>query len=83
MVPNLTRPGRGWISAVLQDCPFEWPDRATAVRALLSAGPHVAAARQVGTEAVRRAVADSLAPFRTGRGGYRQRNRFRSVIASP
>jgi SAM-dependent methyltransferase len=64
------------------DCLFEWPDLATAVRAYLSAGPFVAAARRVGAEPVRRAVAASLAPFRRPDGGYRQDNRSRYAIAS-
>jgi ubiquinone/menaquinone biosynthesis C-methylase UbiE len=64
------------------DCPFEWPNLATAVRAYLSAGPFVAASRQVGVEPVRRAIVASLAPFRIGDGGYRQRNRLRYFIAS-
>jgi hypothetical protein len=38
--------------------------------------------RQAGAEAVQRAIADALAPFRTSEGGYRQRNRLRYVIAS-
>jgi hypothetical protein len=64
------------------DCPFEFPDLETAVRGHMSAGVQVAAVQQVGEDAVRRAVADSLAPFRTSEGGYRQRNRLRYVIAS-
>jgi SAM-dependent methyltransferase len=64
------------------DCPFEFPDLDTAVRGLLSAGPMVAAGRRVGDEAVRQAVAGALAPFRTGEGGYRLRNKLRYVIAA-
>jgi SAM-dependent methyltransferase len=64
------------------ECVFAFPDLETAVRGLMSAGVMVAAARQVGAEPVQRAIAESLAPFRTEQGGYRQRNRFRYVIAS-
>jgi SAM-dependent methyltransferase len=64
------------------ECTFAFPDLETAARGLMSAGTLVAAARQVGTDEVRRAVADSLTPFRTSAGGYRQHNRFRFVIAS-
>jgi SAM-dependent methyltransferase len=63
------------------DCPFEFPDLETALRGHMSAGPVAAAIRQAGAEAVRRAIAESLAPFRTSDGGYCQRNRFRYVIA--
>ena len=42
----------------------------------------VVAARQVRAEALRQAIAESLASFRTSAGGYRQRNNFRYVIAS-
>ncbi|MCL6647794.1 MAG: class I SAM-dependent methyltransferase [Chloroflexi bacterium] len=78
----LERAGLAPLTGGEVDCPFEWPDLDTAVRALMSAGPFVAAAERVGNEAVRRAVAESLAPFRTSEGGYRQRNRFRYAIAA-
>lgn len=64
------------------ECPFEFPDLETALRGLLSAGVMVAAARRAGQERVRQVVAESLAPFRTSDGSYRQRNVFRFVIAS-
>jgi len=64
------------------DCSFEFPDLETAVRGNMSAGPTAVAIRQAGAEAVQRAIAESLAPFRTSEGGYRQRNRFRYVIAA-
>jgi SAM-dependent methyltransferase len=64
------------------DCLFEFPDLETAVRGMMSAGVMVAAAQRAGVEMVQRAVADSLAPFQTSAGAYRQRNRFRYVIAS-
>lgn len=64
------------------DCPFEFPDLGTAVRGHLSAGPAAAAVRQAGVEAVRQAIAEALAPFRMNGRGYRQRTRFRYVVAS-
>ncbi len=64
------------------DCPFEYPDLEAAVRGNMSSGPAAVAVRQAGAEAVRQAIAESLAPFRTSEGGYRQRNRFRYVIAA-
>jgi SAM-dependent methyltransferase len=64
------------------DCPFEFPDLATAIRGTMSPGPAAAAIRQADAGAVQRAIAESLAPFRTSAGAYRQRNRFRYVIAT-
>jgi hypothetical protein len=52
------------------------------VRALTSAGVAVAAGERAGDEAVRRAVAGALAPFRTAAGGYRLRNTLRYVVAA-
>jgi SAM-dependent methyltransferase len=64
------------------DCPFEFPDLETAVRGHISTGVAAVAMRQAGAEAVQRAIAEALAPFRTGEDGYRQRNRLRYVIAT-
>ncbi|HEY7094969.1 MAG TPA: class I SAM-dependent methyltransferase [Ktedonobacterales bacterium] len=63
-------------------CPFEFADLETAVRGSMSSGPAAAAIQQAGAEAVRQAIAESLAPFRTSEGAYRQRNTFRYVIAT-
>jgi SAM-dependent methyltransferase len=63
-------------------CPFAFVDLAMAVRALMSAGPMVAAARRAGDEEVRRAVAEALAPFGTADGGYRLRNTLRYVFGA-
>jgi len=88
----LSAPGR--VEALLQqagltplssgevDCPFEFPNLETAVRGHMSSGPAAVAIRQAGVEAVQQAIAESLAPFRTSEGGYRQHNRFRYVIAA-
>jgi ubiquinone/menaquinone biosynthesis C-methylase UbiE len=64
------------------DCLFEFSDLETAVRGHLSTGVAALAIRQAGAEAVQRAIAEVMAPFRTGERAYRQRNRFRYVIAS-
>lgn len=64
------------------DCVFAFPDLETAVRGHMSAGPAALATRRASPEAVRQAIAESLAAFRTSDGGYRQRNRFRYVIAA-
>jgi hypothetical protein len=63
-------------------CPFEFHDLATAVCGLMSRGLSAAAIRQAGAEAVQRALAEELSPFRTSKGGYRLRNSFRYVIAA-
>lgn len=62
-------------------CPFEYPDEATALAAISSAGPVVRAVRHAGAEAVRQAILTSLIPYKLETGGYRQENRFRYVIA--
>jgi SAM-dependent methyltransferase len=70
------------LASAVVDCLFEFPDLETAVRGTMSSGPAAAAIQQAGAEAVRQAIAESLAPFRTSGGGYCQRNRFRHVIAT-
>ncbi len=64
------------------DCPFDFPDLQTAVRGHLSSGPAATAIRQAGVEAVQHAIAEAMTPFRRSDGSYRQRNRFRYVIAA-
>ena len=61
---------------------FAWPDDKTAWKAISSAGPTVMAVRYAGEEQVKRRVLDSLAPFRTSTGGYREENTYRYVIAT-
>jgi SAM-dependent methyltransferase len=77
----MARAGLTPLASGAVDCSFEFPDLATAVTGIMSAGAAVAAARQLGAKVVRQAIAESLAAFRTGKGTYRQRNRFRYVIA--
>lgn len=38
--------------------------------------------RYVGEEKVKQVVLDSLAPFKTSNGSYREENKFRYVIAT-
>jgi SAM-dependent methyltransferase len=64
------------------DCPLEFPDLEAAVRGHMSTGHAAAAIRQAGVEAVQRAIVETLPPYRTAQGGYRQRNRLRYVIAA-
>ena len=60
---------------------FAWPDNETAWKAISSAGPTVMAVQYAGEEKVKQVVLDSLLPFRTSTGGYREENTFRYVIA--
>lgn len=61
---------------------FAWPDDDTAWKAIGSAGPTVMAVRFAGEEKVRQAVLNSLMPFKTSTGGYREENTYRYVIAT-
>lgn len=64
------------------DVVWSYPDEATLLRALLSAGPAVKAIDNAGEAAVVAAVHRALGPFRDSGGGYRLENRFRYLIAS-
>lgn len=61
---------------------LEFADDATLVRQLLAPGPIVLAAQAAGEPRVRSAILESLARFRTPRGGYRLRNEWHYLIAS-
>jgi hypothetical protein len=74
---GLTPSGSGTV-----DCPFIFSNLNMAVRAIMSSGAAVAAIQRVGTEAVQRAIADSLLAFQTSQGGYYQQNKLRFAIAS-
>ena len=63
------------------DCPFIYPDEATALRGMLSPGPAVAAMKKAGESHIREAVRAALQPFRGNNGGYHLKNRFRYLIA--
>jgi len=78
----LEQAGLAPVNAGEVDCPFEYPDSETALQASMSAGPAVAAARRVGAERVRQALADAFVPFRTSDGRYAFRNRFSYVVAA-
>jgi SAM-dependent methyltransferase len=64
------------------DCPWIYPDLATALRGQLSAGPMSLAIRTSGESKVRDALERAIEPFRTAAGGYRIENKFRYVIAT-
>jgi SAM-dependent methyltransferase len=53
------------------DCPWEFPDQATLLRGILSAGPAVRAIEHSGEDAVREAVLTACAPFHRDDGSYR------------
>jgi len=63
------------------ECIWGYADLDTALRGLLSAGPAVRAVRHAGAAVVRRAVAESIAPYRTAQGSYRIENTFRFLVA--
>lgn len=61
---------------------WEYPDEATALRGLLSAGPAVRAIRHAGEPAATAAVKRAIAPYQEADGHYRLRNAIRSVIVT-
>lgn len=60
---------------------FEYPNEGDMVRTMLSAGMVVLAARTSGEEAVRAAIVESLAPFRTSTGSFRLENEWHYLLA--
>lgn len=64
-------------------CPFDYADDDELLGPLLASGLGRAAGRQAGPGAVRAAVLERMAPFRTANGGYRLRNVFRVLVARP
>ncbi len=63
------------------ECPFVYPDLATAWRGMGASGPFRKAIETAGEDAVREAFFDAHAPYRRPDGSYRQENVFRYVIA--
>ena len=61
---------------------FVPPDRETALRALLSAGPAMRAIAAAGEERVTVAATGAIAPYRTSSGGYAIENVWRYLIAT-
>jgi SAM-dependent methyltransferase len=61
---------------------FEFPDAEAVARGMLSAALAVLAIRAGGEEAVRAAILEALARYRTPSGGYRLENEWHYVIAS-
>jgi SAM-dependent methyltransferase len=65
------------------DSPFIYPEEATAVRGLNSAGVAVRAMENSSVEAVTQAHARAIAPFRQPDGSYRIKATFRCLLAEP
>jgi SAM-dependent methyltransferase len=63
-------------------CLFEYPDDETAWKGHSSPGPLVGAIRYAGEDKIKKAILDSLVPYKTASGGYRQENSFRYKIAT-
>ena len=61
---------------------WAYPDRETALRGLLAAGPAVKAIGVAGEERVAVAVTDAIAPYRTASGAYLLENTWRYLIAT-
>ena len=64
-------------------CTFAYPDTASAVAALSSAGPVVRVAEHAGTEAVRLDIEAFLAQHVRADGSYAIRNPFRYAVSTP
>lgn len=62
---------------------YEYADEEDLVRGMLGAGGSAAAITFAGEEAVRTAIVDALALYRTASGGYRLENEWRYLIARP
>jgi hypothetical protein len=60
---------------------FEYPDEQTMLERMLSAGAVVEAIAHTGEDAVRAAVAEAMAPFRTPSGAYRLQNEWHFLVA--
>lgn len=64
------------------ECVWDYPDEATALRGLLSAGPAMRAMQHAGEAAVRDATAQFIAPFKAASGQYQIRNKARYLSAT-
>jgi len=64
------------------ECPWDYPDEKTALRALLSAGPAIRATQNKGEDVVRQVFLNAIAPFKTASGGYHLKSSFRYIIAT-
>ena len=62
-------------------CPFDYADEEELLGQVLGSSVGRAAVRRTGPVAVRSAVLDRVAPYRTAGGGYRLENVFRVLVA--
>lgn len=62
-------------------CPWIFPDMATALRGMLSAGPAARAIRNSSVKRARDAVTAAITPYRTASGAYRLSNTFRYLVS--
>jgi SAM-dependent methyltransferase len=60
---------------------FRFPNDEAMTRGLMSPGPIAAAVRRAGEDAVRSALMEGLAPYRTPGGGYRLENEWHYLVA--
>jgi SAM-dependent methyltransferase len=60
---------------------FEYADEEALARGLMAPGLIVEAIRRSGEDPVRRAIVESMAPYRTPEGGYRLENEWRFLVA--
>ena len=61
---------------------FEFPDDETMLRQMCAAGGMVRAIREVGEDAVRRALWEAMEQFRVAGGGYRLENPWHLAVAT-
>lgn len=64
-------------------CPFDYPDEDDLLGPLFESALGRAVGRRAGPVALRAAVLERLAPYRTRSGGYRLSNLFRVLVARP
>jgi SAM-dependent methyltransferase len=62
------------------DCPWQYADEETLLRALLSTAPSIRAIQNSGEAAVRQAILVGLASFKTASGGYHLKNNTHYMI---
>jgi hypothetical protein len=60
---------------------YEFPDEATLLQGIRSAGPTILAERMVGVDAVEDTILRVAAPYRTAEGGYRVELEWAFVLA--
>jgi hypothetical protein len=64
------------------DVTWQFENLATALAAMLSAGPSILAIQTSGRDRVRATLERAIAPFRLSTGRYRLENRFRYLVAT-